>query len=89
MSHNPDHLETLIAVPNEIQAVMIVAALKEGGIDAVAEGGLTAGFRAEAPGLVNVMVRQADADRARVILAEYNQAIGAVDWDQVDLGELE
>ena len=45
-----------------------VAALEDAGISANAQGGLTAGFRAEAPGGVRVMVRRADVERAREVL---------------------
>ncbi len=89
MASNTDHLEALISTPNEGQAAMIVSALKDRGIDAVAEGGLTAGFRAETFGEVKIMVWRHDLDRARQALAEYRNAVSDIDWDEVDVGEVE
>jgi Putative prokaryotic signal transducing protein len=89
MTSDADRLETLTSTPNEPQAAMIVSALKDSGIDAVAEGGLTAGFRAETPGEVHIMVRQKDLDRARLALDEYRKTVTNIDWDEVDLGEAE
>ena len=87
MPPNPDHLEALTSTPNESQAAMIVSALKDRGIDAVAEGGLTAGFRAETVGEVRIMVWRQDMDRARQALEEYRDAMSDIDWDEVDVGE--
>jgi hypothetical protein len=58
----------LTTVETEGQAAMIVAALGERGIQARSIGGLTSGFRAEAPGGVKVLVRQIDFDQAQAIL---------------------
>jgi len=68
MPNDPDRPVVLTAVAGEAQAAMIVAALEEEGIKAHAQGGLTAGFRAEVPGDVQVLVRHADLDRARELL---------------------
>jgi putative signal transducing protein len=87
MTSDADHLEPLISTPNEPQAAMIVSALKDLGIDAVAEGGLTAGFRAETVGEVRVMVWREDLERARVALEEYKKEVRDIDWDEVDVGE--
>jgi len=89
MLHHPDRLEPLTSTPNEPQAAMIVSALKDRGVDAVAEGGLTAGFRAETVGEVRVMVWQEDLDRARLALDEYQAVMQDIDWDSVDVGEQE
>lgn len=89
MPPNRDHLEPLTSTPNEPQAAMIVLALKDCGIDAVAEGGLTAGFRTEAVGEVRIMVWRQDLDRARQALDEYRDAMSDIDWDEVDVGEAE
>jgi hypothetical protein len=64
----------LTAVPNEALAAMIVAALGHEGIMAHAQGSLTSGFRAEAPGNVQVLVRRADLDRARALLESIESA---------------
>lgn len=89
MTQNPDHLETLTSTPDESRAALIVAALKDRGIDAVAEGGLTSGFRAETFGEVKIMVRQNELEQAREALAEYKDAARDIDWDNVDVGEME
>lgn len=89
MSHHPDRLEPLTSTPSEPQAAMIVSVLKDRVIDAVAEGGLTSGFRAETFGEVRVMVWQEDLERARLALAEYISAMQDLDWDGVDVGEVE
>ena len=68
MPEDPDRPVVLTSVPGEAQAVMIVAALEERGVQARTQGELTSGFRAEAPGQVQVLVRHSDLERAREIL---------------------
>ncbi len=87
MRSKKDHLEPLTSTPSEGQAAMIVSVLKDSGIEAVAEGGLTAGFRAESVGEVRVMVWAEDLERARLALDEYKNAVRDIDWDEVDVGE--
>ena len=75
MIHDPHELDdaTLVTVAqrsNEMAASILVAALTDAGIRAVATGGFTAGFRAEAPGVVRVQTLERDADRARKIIDE-------------------
>ncbi|MEM6363751.1 MAG: hypothetical protein AAF539_15325 [Planctomycetota bacterium] len=65
--------ETLVVVaerPTEGEAMILVHVLQDAGIDAVAVGGFTAGFRAEAPGWVQVKTFQSDAESARQVIAE-------------------
>ncbi len=66
----PDDIVSLTSAGNEAEAVAIVARLEAEGIKAQSVGGLTAGFRAEAPGYVQIIVPRADLERARKILAE-------------------
>ncbi len=70
---------------------MLVAALKDHGVDARAVGALTAGFRAEAPGVIKVMVREADLDDATRVLETICDEIDndPIDWSQVDVGDPE
>lgn len=75
------------SVTSESEAAMIVTALAEQGIESIASGGYTAGFRAEAPGEVQVIVRQRDLQRAREVLAVFETENAAIDWSQVDVGE--
>ena len=88
-SDETDFLKPLTSTPGEGQAELIIAALKDRGIDAVAEGGLTAGFRAETFGEVKVMVWEKDLDRAREALADFRETMKDIDWDEVDVGEME
>ena len=75
MPDDPNRPMVLTTVPTEVQAELIVAALAGRGVKARTEGGLTGGFRAEAPGRVQVIVRQADLELAqdslRVIEAKF------------------
>ena len=89
MPDNDAHLVPLISTPGEPQAAIIVNVLKEQGVKAVAEGGLTSGFRAETYGEVRVMVFENELDRARRLLKQYRDEVKDIDWDQVDLGEIE
>ncbi len=71
MAHDDsDRLEVIASLRHELEAAPIVAALDAEGIRAEAVGAYTAGFRAEAPGEVQVVVRGTDAERARAVLAE-------------------
>lgn len=73
MADDLDSPERLLSVPNEVEAAVIVNALAERGINAFALGGNTAGFAWETPGLVNVVVKRADAAQARKALAEIEE----------------
>ena len=73
MADDLDSPETLLSVPTEAEAAMIVNALAERGINAFALGGNTAGFAWESPGLVNVVVKRTDAAHARKALAEIEE----------------
>jgi len=61
--------------PTETEATMLVTVLADEGIKAVATGGFTAGFRAEAPGWVSVQTLESDAERAKEIIAELRQVV--------------
>ena len=69
--HSDDQtLVTVASRPNEVAASILVDVLADAGIRAVAVGGFTANFIAEAPGGVDVQTTQRDAERARQIIAE-------------------
>ena len=85
----PDHLVSLVAFPTEFGASTVVAALAERGIRAHHVGGFTANFRAEAPGVVQVVVAEEDLQRARSALQEIQSEMDDIDWSQVDVGESE
>jgi len=63
-------LVVLTRVPDELSALLIVGDLESQGVPAVVIGGLTAQLRAEAPGLVSVMVRRMDLPRAQALLEQ-------------------
>ena len=66
----------VIAMPNtEIEAAILKGTLEAEGIPAWILGGLTSGFRAEAPGRTKLAVRAVDAERARAILEDYESDI--------------
>lgn len=73
MTKDPHAPEILESYPNDVEAAAVVTALEAHGISATATGGFTAGFRAEAPGSVNVVVRRCDMPRARSVLAELRE----------------
>jgi len=87
MSTDPNNPELLTSVRTEVEAVAVVAALADRGIEATLTGSFTAGFLAEAPGLVQVVVRHEELARAKQILVEIEQDRTDVDWSQVDVGE--
>jgi len=70
---NAQNLEVVAERSTEVAASVLVNVLADAGIRAVAVGGFTAGFRAEAPGWVQVKTFQQDAQRAREIIAEIKQ----------------
>ena len=59
----------------ESAALILVTVLKDAGIRAIATGGFTAGFRAEAPGVVKVQTFEVDAERARQVISEISRPI--------------
>ena len=78
MTHEPHDmddakLETVAERAMESAALILVSVLKDAGIRAIATGGFTAGFRAEAPGMVKVQTFEADAERARQVIAEIRE----------------
>ena len=87
MASDPNRPEKLLSVANEIESAAMVTALAEYGVEAFAAGGYTSGFKAEAPGTVAVLVKQADLDRATQALAEIRQRQDEIDWDNVDVME--
>lgn len=78
----------LIAYPNDWQARALVMHLREEGIAAEALGGMLAGFRAEAPALVRVLVKKRDEDRAKLVLQQLPASVAQIDWASVDVGQL-
>lgn len=86
----PDNssLEAVFSTPNEMEAKLIVNGLSELGIEARLVGQHAAGFRAEAPQDVRVMVLSKDRTRAREFVQEFGES-NEIDWDKIDVGEPE
>ena len=89
MHDHSDNIVLLTSTPTEMQAGIIVAALEENGIKAMMTGQTVAGFRAEAPGWVQVLVTETELANARRVLEEMGHAGNDIDWSQVDVGEPE
>jgi hypothetical protein len=70
MAEKDETLDVVARVASEIEASLIVQHLAGFDIEARAIGGFTAGFRAEAPGTVAVLVKHCDLARAQGALAE-------------------
>ena len=89
MSSDPNAPTVLISFPGEHEAAAVIAALGEQGITATVTGSFTAGFRAEAPGQVSVVVKSSDLVAAQQVLGEYDLGKAEIDWSRVDVGEAE
>ena len=81
---HPDDPTVITSVETEIEASLLIEALSEEGIKAASAGQLTSGFRAEAPGKVNVLVHIKDYDRAKAAVEAFNKEHFEIDWNAVD-----
>ncbi|MEQ8848291.1 hypothetical protein [Botrimarina sp.] len=89
MSDSSDPV-VLTEVPTEADAILLRDALAEHGVRAEYDGATIAGFRAEAPAMVRVLVAESDRDLARRLMQDHRlDTPGQVDWSQVDVGEPE
>lgn len=73
MTTDPNSPTIVYNAENPIEAGAVVTALEAEGIEATTTGSYTSGFQAEAPGQVQVIVRQSQADKARHILERLEQ----------------
>ena len=89
MADDIKHLVKLIAFPTEVGAAPVVLALEEAGISAIATGGFTTEFMAEAPGEVRVLVAERDLPQAKEVLKVLREEMDHIDWSQVDVGQPE
>jgi hypothetical protein len=89
MTRDDGNPTRLISVRTELEAGIIVGALEQHDIKSTMTGVYTAGFRAEAPGWVQVLVAEYDLAAAQAILEEVRRGDEDVDWSQVDVGEPE
>ena len=84
-TRHADPATSLVAIAHprdDIEAQLITNLLADAGIEAMVTGAMLAGFRAEAPANVCVVVRGADADAAREALAAARPTI-----DEADVGD--
>jgi hypothetical protein len=89
MSTDPNELKVVASVPNEMEAGAIVNALEQKGIQAIATGEYTSGFRAEAPGEVKILVKSNEYEQAKQTLENSLEDNDQIDWSNVDVGEPE
>jgi len=83
-SHDMDDakLKTVAERSSESAAMILVSVLQDAGIRAVATGGFTAGFQAEAPGVVKVQTFECDAEQARQVISEIRELPADENSDQ-------
>ena len=86
MTDDQQRVVKLTSVPTEREAALIVATLEERGIKSTMAGQTTAGFRAEAPGYVQVLVFENDLLRAREAIESIDAGDTDVDWSKIDVG---
>ena len=89
MADDGNSPQVLASFPTAIGATNIINALRDYGIEAFSAGEHTAGFKAEAPGEVQVLVRRDDLKSAQKMLKKIRAELKAIDWSQVDVGEPE
>ena len=88
MPIDPKNPATLLSVPNEIAAAVIVSALAEYGIEAFAIGRYASALGADSGfSFVDVTVRHADLESAKQALAQIQESQREIDWSTVDIGE--
>ncbi|MEO8494534.1 MAG: DUF2007 domain-containing protein [Planctomycetota bacterium] len=73
MTSDPDSPTIVYSADNAIEAGAIVTALEAQGIKTTTTGSYTSGFQAEAPGQVQVVVRQSQAELARNVIERFEQ----------------
>lgn len=85
-----DDLVTVQQVRNEFEASILVASLKDEGIEAFSFG-MFSNILPVASRFtgVPVQVRKGDLERARRVLEEKAETPADVDWDSIDVGERE
>jgi hypothetical protein len=85
--NDPNSPAVLVSVVCDLEAAAIVSALASHDIAASTVGGFTAGFRAESPGEIKIVVRQTDLEKAKLALTQIEQEREEIDWSKVDVGE--
>lgn len=75
MSEHPEPV-VVGAYQSEFEANIVCSMLRSEGVPCEVSGGTVGGMRAEAPGLVEVLVPAAQAERARALIAAYDEPSG-------------
>lgn len=90
-SPDPDQLVLLTSVRTEFEGQAMAAALRDRGVPVKVFAAAAAGVSWEGGygNAVRVMVRRADAARAVALLKQVRQDSVDLDWDRVDVGEME
>ena len=71
MAGDSDKWRIVAVAPSEAEGALIVSALEAQNIEAHLEGGLTASFRAEAPGEARILVREEDVANATEVVGQF------------------
>ena len=87
MSDSKIEIVTLITVPSELKAATIISLLKAEGINAQTSGGLSAGFKLEAPGGVDILVNETDKEKSLQIISKEKLEFTDEDWKDFDVGD--
>jgi hypothetical protein len=74
MEPEQDPMEVLTCVGSEMEAMVVVNALEQYGIKALATSGFTSGMKAEAPTDVEVYVLHSAREEAQQILSDLRSA---------------
>lgn len=88
MARHDDQLVDAALCSTEFEAEALAEVLRAAGVAAAVLGGTLAGFRAEAPGAVRVVVRRGDLDRARSVLAERRMPQSELEAEALAAGEV-
>ena len=86
---HPDDLVTITKTPTEFQANILVAVLREAGIEAFAFGTVSGAYVGMGVLPVPVQVRSVDLERAKEALKQNASDSVDLDWDEIDVGERE
>lgn len=89
MSSDPNSPTVVYSAVNPIEAAAVATALEAEGIETTTTGSYTSAFQAEAPGGIQVVVRQSQAEKALAILQrlEDEAEMEADDAGEVDYGD--
>ncbi len=84
MTSDPNSPTVVYSAVNPIEAAAVATALEAEGIETTTTGSYTGGFQAEAPGEIQVVVRQSQAEKALAILERLE---GEAEMDNADANE--